>query len=666
MTHVTRRRGRAGGRVPRAPRAPARRAATSPGFFVWRVYADPDDVSQEAPWGFSPRGKLAELVVRDAFAARWACDPWAVPRLGRRAPRRPGSTRNLARRRSAPSTIARPPMSACSRAPRSRSSRSAQGRGSAWAGPTRSAALARAAPRGDVPSVVPGPRTRLAPEHRPRPAARARTADRRRLRRSRTRPPRSRGSTPTTAPSAPGSSPRAPRTRRTTAAASSPSPSTTAPSPRRRRRCCASSTSTASARRSSSSAGTSRATTRTPSRRACGRGASPTRGTSSATTRSTTGSSRRSRTRRRSLRSTTSAAAIERATGKRPVLFRPPYGELDPWLEGALRDRKQELVLWSIDVEDMKKTDPDEIVERAEDAARVQAGRHRPSPRHALAVGEGVQPPAPVAREPTAGTRRTPTSAGWDIVDLPEYLQGDRGRPAAVRDARGAGARARRGTRRTARGSAARSRVYLHDDWCRHECRRLLHDDAGVGVAASPESGRSPHLSGYADAARTASSSTRDHHLPQRGPCDPRLLVEPLDRGGLDEPNPAAQREPHAAGPARLPGAPRRGARRTPRASRRRCARPRRPRRRRCAGGPGRACRASGRSRCTRRAPRAGARASPSPRGSPSARGAAPPPRARWRRRSPAWSGSNGRGGPSRCRRPAPARRSRRRRTCAR
>jgi hypothetical protein len=44
------------------------------GFFVWRVYADPDDVSQEAEWGFSPRGKRAELVMRDAFAARWACD----------------------------------------------------------------------------------------------------------------------------------------------------------------------------------------------------------------------------------------------------------------------------------------------------------------------------------------------------------------------------------------------------------------------------------------------------------------------------------------------------------------------------------------------------------------------------------------------------------------
>jgi hypothetical protein len=46
------------------------------GFFVWRVYSDPDDVSQEAEWGFSPRGKLAELVVRDAFATAWASDPW--------------------------------------------------------------------------------------------------------------------------------------------------------------------------------------------------------------------------------------------------------------------------------------------------------------------------------------------------------------------------------------------------------------------------------------------------------------------------------------------------------------------------------------------------------------------------------------------------------------
>lgn len=55
------------------------------GFFVWRVYADPDDVSQEAEWGFSPRGKLAELVVRDAFATRWASDRTRRPGWSPRA-----------------------------------------------------------------------------------------------------------------------------------------------------------------------------------------------------------------------------------------------------------------------------------------------------------------------------------------------------------------------------------------------------------------------------------------------------------------------------------------------------------------------------------------------------------------------------------------------------
>lgn len=49
------------------------------GFFVWRVYADPADVSQEAEWGFSPRGKKAELVLRDAFGSYWAADGPAYP-----------------------------------------------------------------------------------------------------------------------------------------------------------------------------------------------------------------------------------------------------------------------------------------------------------------------------------------------------------------------------------------------------------------------------------------------------------------------------------------------------------------------------------------------------------------------------------------------------------
>lgn len=45
------------------------------GMFIWRYYANLDDVSQEAPWGFSPHGKLAEQVLQSVFARRWAADP---------------------------------------------------------------------------------------------------------------------------------------------------------------------------------------------------------------------------------------------------------------------------------------------------------------------------------------------------------------------------------------------------------------------------------------------------------------------------------------------------------------------------------------------------------------------------------------------------------------
>ena len=52
-------------------------AASQPfiaGLFVWRYYADLDDVSQEASWGFSPHGKLAERVLQNAFGVAWAGD----------------------------------------------------------------------------------------------------------------------------------------------------------------------------------------------------------------------------------------------------------------------------------------------------------------------------------------------------------------------------------------------------------------------------------------------------------------------------------------------------------------------------------------------------------------------------------------------------------------
>jgi hypothetical protein len=52
-------------------------AASQPtfgGFFVWRYYANLDDVSQETSWGFSPHGKLAEQLLANVFGVTWAAD----------------------------------------------------------------------------------------------------------------------------------------------------------------------------------------------------------------------------------------------------------------------------------------------------------------------------------------------------------------------------------------------------------------------------------------------------------------------------------------------------------------------------------------------------------------------------------------------------------------
>jgi peptidoglycan/xylan/chitin deacetylase (PgdA/CDA1 family) len=117
-----------------------------------------------------------------------------------------------------------------------------------------------------------------------------------------------------------------------------------------------------------------------------------------------------------------SAATIERATGKRPVLFRPPYGEVDPWLENALRERRQELVLWSIDVEDMKKSEPDEIVSAIERQLEYKAGgvvllhdMHWPSVKAFNRLLRWL--------EADRWDPDHPEKPGWDIVDLPAYLR---------------------------------------------------------------------------------------------------------------------------------------------------------------------------------------------------------------------------------------------------
>jgi peptidoglycan/xylan/chitin deacetylase (PgdA/CDA1 family) len=115
-------------------------------------------------------------------------------------------------------------------------------------------------------------------------------------------------------------------------------------------------------------------------------------------------------------------SAIEAATGQRPWLFRPPYGALDPWLEGALRDRGLELLLWSVDVQDIKDDDADEIVRRVQEQLEYKQGGvvllHDVHPASVQAFGKLVG-----WLEANRWDPAHPERHGWKIVDLGEYMR---------------------------------------------------------------------------------------------------------------------------------------------------------------------------------------------------------------------------------------------------
>jgi peptidoglycan/xylan/chitin deacetylase (PgdA/CDA1 family) len=116
-----------------------------------------------------------------------------------------------------------------------------------------------------------------------------------------------------------------------------------------------------------------------------------------------------------------SEVAIERATGERPALFRPPYGQVDPALEKGLAARQLEMLLWSIDVDDMRKRDSDQILRALESQLSYQQGGivllhdvHSPSVRAFHKLVHWLNG--------SKWDRTHPEKPGWDIVDLKEYL----------------------------------------------------------------------------------------------------------------------------------------------------------------------------------------------------------------------------------------------------
>ncbi len=60
---------------------------------------------------------------------------------------------------------------------------------------------------------------------------------------------------------------------------------------------------------------------------------------------------------------------IEKVTGIRPTLFRPPYGDYNNTVVKAVRDTGSYCIQWSIDSLDWKDLSPDEIVKRVTEKA---------------------------------------------------------------------------------------------------------------------------------------------------------------------------------------------------------------------------------------------------------------------------------------------------------
>jgi peptidoglycan/xylan/chitin deacetylase (PgdA/CDA1 family) len=130
------------------------------------------------------------------------------------------------------------------------------------------------------------------------------------------------------------------------------------------------------------------------------------------------------------------ARAIERTIGRRPVLFRPPYGQLDAEGQAYIAREGLELTLWSIEAHDMLVDDVAEMTRSIEE--QISRGGDgivllhdiRPATAEVLArvldwMDERSFRPA------------HPDQLGYEAVDLPTYLRLlERSPPQSRRDVR--------------------------------------------------------------------------------------------------------------------------------------------------------------------------------------------------------------------------------------
>ncbi len=116
------------------------------------------------------------------------------------------------------------------------------------------------------------------------------------------------------------------------------------------------------------------------------------------------------------------SASIERATGHRPILFRPPFGELDDFGRAAVRERGLDLMLWSIEKQDMQRADSHEVFRELVSQIEYKEG--------GVVLLHDIRWTSIAALRELLGwlhdhrwDPKKPARLGYEIVDLPTYLR---------------------------------------------------------------------------------------------------------------------------------------------------------------------------------------------------------------------------------------------------
>ena len=115
-------------------------------------------------------------------------------------------------------------------------------------------------------------------------------------------------------------------------------------------------------------------------------------------------------------------AIIEHVTGAPPLFFRPPFGDLSRFLEGVMKERKMEVVLWSLEGDDIHREDEKALAHelrlRLEYAEGGVVLLHDIRWKSVVALERLLRWLEDHRWDPAH-----PETVGYDIVDLPEYLR---------------------------------------------------------------------------------------------------------------------------------------------------------------------------------------------------------------------------------------------------